>query len=56
MFVDGELEIASFAGEEGTKHVTFRIIASTYRILGGGRGSSPELSIAHAERSHAGTA
>src|SRR6476660_3092548 len=37
VFVDGELEITSFAGEEGGKRMTFRVVANTYRILGGGR-------------------
>lgn len=34
VFVDGELEIAAFTGDDGDKHVTFRVIANTYRILG----------------------
>jgi single-strand DNA-binding protein len=37
VFVDGELEIASFTGEDGNKRMTFRVLADTYRILGNGR-------------------
>ncbi len=37
MLVDGELEISSFAGDEGGKRMTFRVIATTYRLLGNGR-------------------
>jgi hypothetical protein len=37
VFVDGELEIGSFTAEEGGKRMTFRIVASTYRILDNGR-------------------
>ena len=37
VFVDGELEIASFEGEDGNKRMTFRIVANTYRILSNGR-------------------
>jgi single-stranded DNA-binding protein len=37
LFVEGELEITSFAGEEGGRRMTFRVVANTYRILGGGR-------------------
>jgi single stranded DNA-binding protein len=37
VFVEGELEISSFAGEEGSKRMTFRVLANTYRLLGNGR-------------------
>ena len=37
VFVDGDLEISSFEGEEGEKRMTFRAIANTYRILGSSR-------------------
>ncbi len=37
LFVDGELEISSFEGDDGNKRMTFKVIASTYRILGNGR-------------------
>jgi single-stranded DNA-binding protein len=37
LFVDGELEISSFEGDDGNKRMTFKIIAGTYRILGNGR-------------------
>jgi single-strand DNA-binding protein len=37
LFVPGELEISSFTSEEGQKQMTFRVVAETYRILGGGR-------------------
>lgn len=37
VFVDGDLEIGSFTAEEGGKRMTFRVVANTYRILGGGR-------------------
>lgn len=39
--VDGELEIASFDGEDGNKRVTFRVVANTYRILTNGRTGFP---------------
>jgi single-stranded DNA-binding protein len=42
LFVEGELEIAAFDGDDGGKRMTFRVVANTYRILAGGRGSSPE--------------
>jgi len=37
VFVAGELEISNFTGEDGTKRMTFRVLADTYRILAGGR-------------------
>ena len=37
LFVAGELELGSFADEEGKKRVTFRVLADTYRILNGGQ-------------------
>ena len=40
VFVDGELEISSFTGQEGEKRVTFRVVAATYRILGAGRSTT----------------
>lgn len=42
LFVEGELEITSFAGEEGGKRMTFRVLANTYRILGSGRRAEAE--------------
>lgn len=33
LFVDGELEISSFDGEDGTRRMSFRVVANTYRIL-----------------------
>ena len=45
LFVDGELEIASFDGEDGNKRMTFRVVANTYRILAGGRKSSSESEV-----------
>jgi single-strand DNA-binding protein len=33
VFVDGELEISSFEGEDGGKRMTFRVVANSYRIL-----------------------
>lgn len=53
VFVDGELEISSFEGDDGNKRMSFRVVANTYRILGGGRNSLPEPGIPHAEMSHA---
>jgi single-stranded DNA-binding protein len=47
VFVDGELEIASFAGEDGDKRMTFRVVANTYRVLAGGRNSALEPTLAH---------
>ena len=35
LFVAGELELGAYADEEGQKRMTFKIIAETYRILGG---------------------
>jgi single-stranded DNA-binding protein len=37
IFVEGEFEITAFVGEEGGKRMTFRVVANTYRVLGGGR-------------------
>lgn len=37
VFVEGELEMGSFTGDEGEKRMTFRVLANTYRILGNGR-------------------
>ena len=37
LFVEGELEMSAYTGEEGGKRMTFRVVANTYRILGGGR-------------------
>lgn len=36
LFVEGELEIVSFTGDEGNKRMTFRVVANTYRILSNG--------------------
>jgi single stranded DNA-binding protein len=36
LFVEGELEISSFEGAEGGKRMTFRVVATTYRLLGNG--------------------
>jgi hypothetical protein len=35
IFVDGEQEIASFAGKDGNKRMSFHVVANTYCILGG---------------------
>jgi single-stranded DNA-binding protein len=43
IFVQGNLEIASFANGEGDKRVTFRVVASAYRILAPGRNRLPDL-------------
>jgi single-strand DNA-binding protein len=37
LFVNGELELGSFAGEDGKKQMTFRVLANAYRLLGNGR-------------------
>lgn len=37
VFVDGELEIAAFTGDDGDRRMTFRVVANTYRILSNGR-------------------
>ena len=42
VFVDGELELGSFAGEDGKKQMTFRVLASAYRLLGNGRQPAAE--------------
>jgi len=39
VFVDGELEIASFTETDGDRQMTFRVVANTYRILDAGRSS-----------------
>jgi single stranded DNA-binding protein len=40
VFVEGELEMGSFTGDEGEKRMTFRVLANTYRILGNGRSTA----------------
>ena len=42
VFVDGELDLSAFAGEDGKKQMTFRVLADTYRILNGGRRETAE--------------
>lgn len=42
VFVDGELEIGAFAGKDGKKQVTFRVLANAYRLLGTGRQTAEE--------------
>ncbi len=42
VFVDGELEVSSFEGDDGNKRMTFRVRANTYRILANERKSAPE--------------
>lgn len=42
LFVEGEMEIGSFAADDGGKRMTFRVVANTYRILGGGRRSGED--------------
>jgi single stranded DNA-binding protein len=37
VFVEGELELGAFDGEDGKKQMTFRVLANTYRLLGNGR-------------------
>jgi single-strand DNA-binding protein len=37
VFVDGDLEISSFEGEDGGRRTRFRVLANTYRILAKGR-------------------
>ena len=37
LFVAGELDLGSFADDEGNTRMTFKVIADTYRILSGGR-------------------
>jgi single-stranded DNA-binding protein len=44
LFVDGDLEIASFDGEDGTKRMSFRVVANTYRILSHDRAVEPVAS------------
>ncbi|MCC6457920.1 MAG: single-stranded DNA-binding protein [Caldilineaceae bacterium] len=56
VFIDGELEISSFDGEDGNKRMTFRVVANTYRILANGRNGSLVPTVARQERSHAGSA
>lgn len=42
VFVDGELEISTFEGDDGQKRKSFRVLANTYRILAKGRRSADE--------------
>jgi single stranded DNA-binding protein len=42
LFVAGKLELGSFADDEGNKRMAFKVVADTYRILGGGRKRAPE--------------
>lgn len=42
LFVAGELEMGSYADEEGQKRMTFKVVADTYRILNGGRSTANE--------------
>ena len=44
LFVEGELEISAFTGDEGEKRMTFRVVANTYRILGNGRHTAEDPS------------
>jgi len=37
VFVDGDLELSSFVGDDGQMQMSFRVVAHTYRILGAGR-------------------
>jgi single stranded DNA-binding protein len=37
VFVDGELELGAFAGEDGKKQMTFRVLANAYRLFGNKR-------------------
>jgi single-stranded DNA-binding protein len=46
LFVQGDLEIASFAGSDGDKRMTFRVVASAYRILGPRRHHLPNADVA----------
>lgn len=34
LFVEGELELNSFDGQDGNKQMTFRVLANAYRLLG----------------------
>jgi single-stranded DNA-binding protein len=42
LFVEGDLDIAAVAGEDGAKRMSFRVVASTYRILADGRATPTE--------------
>jgi len=42
VFVDGELEVSSYEGNDGEKRMGFRVLANTYRILGNGRRTADE--------------
>lgn len=37
LFVEGELELNAFDGQDGKKQMTFRVLANAYRLLGNGR-------------------
>ncbi len=45
LFVAGELEIGSFAGDDGEKRMTFKVIADTYRILDNGRSTATSATV-----------
>jgi single-stranded DNA-binding protein len=42
LFVQGDLEIASFADSDGDKRMTFRVVASAFHILGPRRNRLPD--------------
>ena len=37
LFVEGELALNVFDGQDGKKQMTFRVLANAYRLLGNGR-------------------
>ena len=37
LFVEGELDLNAFDGQDGKKQMMFRVLANAYRILGNGR-------------------
>jgi len=49
VFVDGELELGAFDGEDGKKQVTFRVLANAYRILGNKRSAEADEAPAASE-------
>lgn len=49
LFVEGELEISSFTGDDGDKRMTFRVLAETYRILENGKHAAETQSAEEAE-------
>lgn len=49
VFVDGDLELGAFAGEDGKQQMMFRVLANAYRILGNEHRTEADKMIAVSE-------